>query len=172
MSQLTSKANTAFPTNTEQFKPNTTVAAVIHCQNGEESKFLLVEEVEHGKVVFNQPAGHVEAGENLINACIREVYEETGLTLEPDYVSGIYYYHRPDLALYYLRFCFVIELTEQLATSPQDSDITACHWLDLTEIKAKQGQLRSPMVLECIEDYLTKKLTGETIPLSMLKSNL
>ena len=67
----------------EQFKPNTTVAAVIHC-NG---KFLLVEEIENGNVVFNQPAGHLEADESLIAACQREVIEETGLELSPTIIT-------------------------------------------------------------------------------------
>ena len=148
----------------QQFKPNTTVAAVIHC-NG---KFLLVEEQESGKTVFNQPAGHLEANENLIAAVQREVLEETGLALSPDYASGIYYFHRPELNLYFLRFCFVIELEQELTAKPQDDEIIATHWFTLEQIKEKAPQLRSSMVLECIEDFIA----GEHIPLSLLKSNL
>ena len=92
---------TANPHAEDQFKPNTTVAVVVHCQG----KFLLVEEIEHGKHVFNQPAGHIEAKENLIDGAKRELSEETGLALTPDYCSGIYYFHRPELGLYFLRFC-------------------------------------------------------------------
>jgi len=152
----------------DQFKPNTTVAAVIVHQN----KFLLVEEIENGKNVFNQPAGHLEANENLIVAVEREVLEETGLALSPDYVSGIYYFHRPDLNLFFLRFCFVIELDDYLLSKPQDDEIIDTHWLTLEEIKEKSSQLRSAMVLECIEDYLSVQQTGNKIPLSSLKSNL
>jgi len=151
-----------------QFKPNATVAAVIVHQN----KFLLVEEIENGKKVFNQPAGHLEANENLITAIKREVLEETGLTLSPDYVSGIYYFHRPEINLYFLRFCFVIELDEFLKSSPQDEEIIDTHWLTLEEIKEKSSKLRSAMVLECIEDYLLVTTSGKKIPLSSLKSNL
>ena len=147
-----------------QFKPNTTVAAVIVCGN----KYLLVEEKEHGNTVYNQPAGHLEADENLLDACSREVLEETGLLLTPSYCSGIYYFHRPELSLYFLRFCFVIELTQLIESQPQDDEIIATHWLTLEQIKAKQAQLRSPMVLECIEDYLK----GNKINLSLIKSNL
>jgi phosphatase NudJ len=147
-----------------QFKPNTTVAVVIHCQG----KFLLVEELDAGKTVFNQPAGHLEANESLIQAIQRELLEETGLTLTPDYLCGIYYFHRPELALYFLRFCFVIELSQPLVAKPQDAEIIATHWLSLPQITAKQSQLRSPMVLECIHDYLA----GVKIPLSVIKSNL
>jgi phosphatase NudJ len=152
----------------DQFKPNATVAAVIVHQN----KFLLVEEIENGKKVFNQPAGHLEANENLIAAVEREVLEETGLALSPDYVSGIYYFHRTDINLFFLRFCFVIELDDYLQSKPQDIEIIDTHWLTLEEIKEKSSQLRSAMVLECIEDYITVQQTGNKIPLSSLKSNL
>lgn len=152
----------------DQFKPNTTVAAVVHCQG----KFLLVEEVENGQTVFNQPAGHLEANENLINACKREVLEETGLALSPEYVNGIYYFHRKDLNLYFLRFCFVMEVTECLTRKPQDDEIVAAHWFTLDEIKANISQHRSPMVMQCINDYLANKKAGIKIPLSSLISNL
>lgn len=147
-----------------QFKPNTTVAAVIH-HNG---KFLFVEEREKNRLVFNQPAGHLEENESLITAIQREVLEETGLTLVPDFLCGIYYFHRPGLKLYFLRFCFVIELTQLLQGQPQDDEIINTHWFTLEQIKAKGAQLRSSMVLECVEDYLA----GNKIPLSQLKSNL
>lgn len=148
----------------KQFKPNTTVAAVIVYQN----KFLLVEEIENGKYVFNQPAGHLEANENLIDATQREILEETGLNLTPQFCSGIYYYHRPELSLFFLRFCFVIELEEQLIGSPQDDEILDNHWFTLEQMKTKSSQLRSSMVLECIEDYLA----GQKIDLNTFKTNL
>ena len=147
-----------------QFKPNTTVAAVIHHQG----KFLLVEEIEHNKTVFNQPAGHLEQGEDLIGAVRREVAEETGLTLYPDYLCGIYYLYRSDLNLYFIRFCFVIELDSWLIGKPQDDEIIATHWLTFEEIQDKAIQLRSSLVLECLKDYLS----GNKIPLSNLKSSI
>jgi len=148
----------------QQFKPNTTVAAVIVCND----KYLLVEEIENNNHVFNQPAGHLEAKENLIEAAKREILEETGLALTPQYCSGIYYFHRADLGLYFLRFCFVIEVENELLTSPQDDEILDCHWLTFDEIKAKSSQLRSSMVLECIEDYLA----GQKIDIKTFKSNI
>ncbi len=157
--EITSEINTHGET---QFKPNTTVAAVIHHQG----MFLLVEEIEHNKQVFNQPAGHLEQGEDLIGAIKREVLEETGLTLSPDYLSGIYYIFRADLNLYFLRFCFVIELNDLVIGIPQDDEIIATHWLSLKEIKEKATQMRSSLVMECIEDYLA----GNKIDLSSLKS--
>lgn len=152
------------PHGSDQFKPNTTVAAVIVYKN----KFLLVEELDNNQHVFNQPAGHLEANENLIDATKREVFEETGLTIEPHYCSGIYYFHRPEISLYFLRFCFVVELADLPKTAPIDDEILATHWFTLNEIKAKESQLRSPMVLQCIEDYLSK----QRIELTTFKTNL
>jgi len=152
------------PHGDEQFKPNTTVAVIVT----DKERFLVVEELENGKQVFNQPAGHIEANENLIDAARRELLEETGLALTPNYCSGIYYFHRPELNLYFLRFCFVIEVESTLPSSPQDEEILANHWLSYDEILEKKAQLRSPMVIDCINDYLA----GKRIELSFLKSNL
>lgn len=156
------------PHGDEQFKPNTTVAAVIVCDN----KYLLVEELENTKRVFNQPAGHIESGENLIAAAEREILEETGLALSPQYLNGIYYYHRPELTLYFMRFCFVIEVDSLIQGTPQDDEILDTHWFTYEEVKNRTAELRSSMVLECIEDYLTHKKLGQKIPLSSLKSNI
>ena len=150
----------------DQFKPNTTVAAVVTYQD----LFLLVEEIENGRKVLNQPAGHIEANESLVAAATRELKEETGLSLSPDYLSGIYYFQRKDLDLHFLRFCFVfnIEGTSAPVCKPEDEEIINCHWLTLEEIKQNESKLRSAMVLECIEDYLS----GQRVPLSVIKSNL
>ena len=145
------------------FKPNTTVACVVVCQN----KFLLVEETEDGKQVFNQPAGHLEKDESLLDAAKRELLEETGLSLEPQYLLGIYQNDVPDKNIQYLRFAYIIELTGKLLeTAPQDSDITAAHWFSYEQICGKQSQLRSPMVKLCIDDYLS----GQKLPLESIKS--
>lgn len=149
---------------TEQFKPNTTVAGIIFHKN----KFLIVEEVDQGKVVYNQPAGHVESGENLIAAFKREVLEETGLDVSPDYISGIYYHYREDLNLHFLRFCFVAELDECAETHPQDSDILQALWLTKDELLAKGDKIRSPLVIECLNDHLN----GNNYPLEILKTNI
>ena len=153
---------------TDQFKPNATVAAIIACGD----KFLLVEEIENARHVFNQPAGHLEIDENLIDAAKREIFEETGLKLEPQYLSGIYYFYRKDINLYFMRFCFVIEIDKCIEAIPQDDEIIATHWFTLNEIKNKSNHLRSPMVLECINDYLLNKTKQLKIPLSLLKSNI
>lgn len=156
------------PHGAQQFKPNTTVAAVVHCQG----KFLFVEEMEKKQLVLNQPAGHIEEQENLISAIRRELLEETGLSLSPDHLSGIYYFHRPELSLYFLRFCFVFEVNECLTAIPQDDEILQTYWLTIEELKQQieiePNRLRSSMVLDCINDYLA----GKKIPLEHLTSNI
>ncbi|NTS78755.1 NUDIX hydrolase [Catenovulum sp. SM1970] len=145
------------------FKPNTTVSLVVKCQD----KFLIVEEIDDGKVVFNQPAGHLEANETLLDAAKRELYEETGLKLEPQCVLGIYQSEVPEKQIQYLRFCYIIELDGECPqTSPKDSDIKAAHWFTLDQIRQRDSQMRSPMVMLCIEDYLS----GQSFPLSSVKS--
>jgi phosphatase NudJ len=162
--KLISNKGFSSPHGQDQFKPNTTVAAIIHHQG----KFLLVEEYEDNSIVFNQPAGHLEKNESILTALKREVFEETGLKLSPEYLSGIYYFYKPDVDLYFLRFCFVIEVNKYLTGNPQDKEIIANHWLTLEQINTKHKQLRSHLVLECINDYLA----GNKIPLTHLKTNL
>lgn len=146
------------------FRPNVTVAAVIRF----EDRFLLVEEMDRRRHVFNQPAGHLELGESIYQAVCREIKEETGLTLTPDGWLGTYMYSSPYRKLTYLRFCFYCELTEAPGEHhPQDpdNDILACHWKTIDEIRALGRQLRSPLVMECFNDYLA----GVRLPLSALK---
>ena len=91
---------------TEQFKPNATVAAIIHHQG----KFLIVEEIDSGKVVYNQPAGHIEANENIITALKREVKEETTL----DIASPVQIYQQGRIKFYKTRqYSGTIKLSEE-----------------------------------------------------------
>lgn len=149
---------------TEQFKPNATVAAIVKCND----HYLYVEEEDNGIRVINQPAGHLEEKESLIDAVKRELYEETGLELDPNYLVGIYYFHSPLNEKYYLRFCFAFEVTELLTCTPHDSDIVTTHWLTKEELHAKKSMWRSDLVGKCLDDFLS----GIQIPLSAIKSNL
>ncbi|AWB65096.1 NUDIX hydrolase [Saccharobesus litoralis] len=146
------------------FKPNTTVAWVIKCQD----KFLLVEEIDDGVNVLNQPAGHLEEDETLLEAAKRELYEETGLQLEPDFLVGIYQSSVPHKNIQYLRFCYGLELKgELLKTAPQDSDIIQALWLTEAEIKQKFKQHRSHLVQTCINDFIA----GKRLPLEYIISD-
>lgn len=130
-------------------------------------RFLMVEEWQQGQVMFNQPAGHLEPGENLLEGARRELLEETGLDLPLEQAVGVYQYTAPDNGKHFVRFTFCTEVAEPLPTNPQDpdGDIIRCHWLTLAEIEALGKQLRSPLTLASLRDYLA----GERFPISALK---
>lgn len=134
--------------------PRVTVAAVIEKEN----KFLIVEEMDNGKAVFNQPAGHLEEDETLIEAVIRETAEETCTVLSPSSLTGIYQWKNPLNSLTFLRFCFTGTLSDINSCLNRDPDITDVHWLSFDDLK--QRPMRSPLVLRSIEDYLGGKRIG------------
>ena len=130
------------------FKPHVTVACVVHTQG----KFLIVEETINNEKRWNQPAGHLEADETLIQAAERELWEETGIRATPQHFLRMHQWLAPDNTPF-LRFAFVIELPAQLPTQPHDSDIDRCLWLSADEI-LQSTHLRSPLVEESIRCYL------------------
>lgn len=131
--------------------PHATVATIVE----KDGKILLVEERSHGKEVFNQPAGHIDEGENIIDAAIRETLEETGWKVELTGLVGIYTYTAPQNQVTYYRFCFAAKAVEKLSDE-LDKDIIAAHWLDMDEIEGLSDRLRSPLVLKCIRDAKNK----------------
>jgi len=136
----------------ERYKPNTTVATIIHCAG----KFLLVEELIDGEVRYNQPAGHLEADESIIEACKREILEETGLIITPFSLVGIYQFTAsPELA--FVRFTFCAELPIQVKCEPLDPAITRTHWFSREQIAKKADQMRSPLVLKSIDDFIKQQ---------------
>lgn len=130
--------------------PRVTVAAIVNRRN----RFLIVREKAAGKIVYNQPAGHLEDNESLVEAIKREMMEETGLVFHPTALVGIYRWPQPARQRTYLRFAFTGDVaTNQPA--PRDADILEAMWMDKTGIEAlADGQLRSPLVMTGIEDYL------------------
>jgi ADP-ribose pyrophosphatase YjhB (NUDIX family) len=136
-----------------QWKPNTTVAAMIE-QNG---KFLMVEEQTTEGIRINQPAGHLENGESLTQAVIREANEETAYDFIPESLLGIYHWQRLDKEITYLRFAFIGKVGEHRPQQKLDAGILRAVWMSLDEIRASQTILRSPQVLQCVEDYLAGK---------------
>jgi phosphatase NudJ len=133
-----------------------TVAAIIERQG----HFLMVEETDgvHPERVLNQPAGHVDPGESVLAAVVRETWEETGLTFEPRHLIGVYHLQARN-GLDYLRICFCGTVPEGAQAKPQDPQILDCHWLTRDEI-VRRGP-RSSAVLHCIDDYLA----GRRLPL-------
>lgn len=142
------------------WKPNVTVAAVVE----RDGKFLLVEEETDAGLAFNQPAGHLEEGEALVDAVIREALEETAYHFKPTHLIGVYNWKRPDKDVTYLRFAFGGELRGFEADRKLDEGIIAARWLTLEEVKATQARHRSPLILRCIED----QLAGKSFPLDLL----
>lgn len=134
------------------WKPHVTVAAI--CER--DKRFLLVRERVQGRIVLNQPAGHLDPGETLEQAVVRETLEETSYDFTPSNLVGVYRYvlDQPENETY-IRFAFSGNLGEQ-HNLPLDDGIIAAEWLSLDEIHQNHEILRGPMVLQCILDYLQK----------------
>jgi len=144
------------------WKPSVTVAAVAE----REGRFLLVEEHTEDGLRINQPAGHLEPGETLLQAVTRETLEETAHPFRPTALLGIYLWRspEPDRAKTYLRFAFTGELDEPIAGLPLDHGIVRTLWLSRQELAQRSRQWRSPLVGRCIDDYLG----GARYPLQLL----
>lgn len=143
-----------------EWPPHVVVATVVE-QNG---KFLLVHEEDDGRAVYNQPAGHWDLGESLLQAAVRETLEETGWEVKLDYLVGQYIHTAPHNGITYFRTAFAAQPLKQ-TTSELDSEIIEAVWLTYEEIKAKEAFMRSPMVIQVIDDYLA----GKHYPLSLIK---
>jgi ADP-ribose pyrophosphatase YjhB (NUDIX family) len=126
-----------------------TVAAII--ESGE--KLLFVEEEASGRIVFNQPAGHLEPGESLADAVIRETFEETGFAFIPEALLGIYLWHCEEADTTFLRVAFCGRGTPPINQPRLDDGIIATHWMSRSQIIAQESRLRSPLVLRCVDDY-------------------
>ena len=145
---------------TDVWKPHATVASIIERNN----RFLMVEERIHGHNVYNQPAGHLDPGESLLDAAIRETKEETAWDFRPEYISGIYRWDQPDTGRCFLRFSFVGSCDNHDPEQALDDGIIQAIWLSREELASQPEKLRSPMVLTCIDDYLA----GKKYPLELL----
>lgn len=131
-------------------RPDLTVAAVVE----HDGQFLFVEERVGNQLVFNQPAGHVERGEALIHAAIRETLEETAWTFEPDALLGVYLWDQPEQARSFLRFAFRGRVTAHDPQRRLDRGIRRALWMTRDELAAHSERLRSPMVMRCVDDFL------------------
>lgn len=142
------------------WKPNVTVAAVVE----REGKFLIVEELAEEQIVYNQPAGHLDPGESLVDAVIRETLEETAWQFRPEALVGIYQWTSPRNNITYLRFGFSGQCLQHSPDRTLDTEIQRVLWLSREELLAKGEQIRSPMVLQLVDDYLA----GKAYPLDVL----
>lgn len=141
------------------WKPHATVAAIVE----REGKFLIVEEAVQGEIVYNQPAGHLDPNESLIEAVIRETREETAWLFKPEALLGIYLWPQPKTQRTFLRFAFCGSCSDHQPEQALDDGILRTLWLSKEELQHNK-KLRSPMVIQNIEDYLS----GKRYPLEIL----
>lgn len=143
------------------WKPNVTVAALIE----RDGRYLLVEEETESGIRFNQPAGHLDAGESLVAACSREALEETAWNFEPLQLVGIYQWPRPQGDVTYLRFAFDGVLGSHEEGRALDEGILRAVWMTPQEIRDSAERHRSPLVWQCVADHMA----GQRFPIELIR---
>jgi len=144
--------------------PHITVACIVE----QDGKFLMVEEISHGQQVFNQPAGHLDPGETMMQAAIRETFEETGWQVNPTHVLGVSTYYADETDTLYYRTSFIADAVSYDENAELDEGIIRAVWLSYEELKSQKDKMRSPLVLTNIEQYLE----GNRYPLSLISDEL
>ena len=143
-----------------RWRPSVTVAAVI--ERG--GRFLFVEEEADGRRVLNQPAGHLDPGESLLQAVVRETLEETAHRITPTALLGVYRWRYDKEDVTFLRFAFLGRVDGVEAGRRLDKEIIAALWLTPGELAARRAAHRSPLVQQCVDDFLA----GRSFPLEAL----
>ncbi|WP_217473860.1 NUDIX hydrolase [Stutzerimonas stutzeri] len=141
--------------------PHITVATIVEA----DGRFLMVEESKGGRLVLNQPAGHLEPDETLRQAAVRETLEETGWTVELRGVVGVYLYTAPSNGVTYQRVCFIAAPLEHDPQRELDEGIVGAHWMTRDELVAQPERWRSELIMRCIDDYLS----GKTFDLAVVR---
>ena len=151
------------PYDCKNWVPHITVATIVE----QDGLFLCVE--EHSKssqaIVINQPAGHVERGESILRAAVRETLEETGYLVEPEHLVAVQRWHKPNSDHTYFRIVVSAKVLSHDAERELDAGIVQALWLSRDELTRRTIQLRSPLVSQTVDDYLA----GERHSLSILK---
>ncbi len=141
-------------------KVSVTVAAVI--QN--EGRYLLVEEQTEDGIRINQPAGHLEPDESIVEGAVRETLEETAYGFSPDGLVGIYRWRHPANGVTYVRFAVLRRVGSAPRRSRPRPGILRTLWLTPEQLRSSASTHRSPLVLRCVEDHLA----GRRYSLDML----
>ena len=143
------------------WKPHVTVAAVVE----RDGRFLLVEELIDGRLILNQPAGHLDEDESLFAAVVREAREETAWEFEPEALIGLYLWKEPTGQKSFLRAAFAGRCLRHHPEQALDVGVQRALWLSREEMAAESSRLRSPLVLLCVDDFLR----GRRYPLELLR---
>ena len=144
----------------EVWRPHVTVACVVAAGD----RYLMVEEEVNGRLAYNQPAGHLDEGESLAAAALRETLEETGWTVELQHLIGVHQWRSTEHGDGVVRFSFAARALGHDPNRALDTDIRRALWLTRTEIAALGDRLRSPMILQSIDLWLG----GHRLPLDTL----
>ena len=142
------------------WQPDVTVATVVV----RDGRLLMVEERAQGRLVFNQPAGHLEPDESLLDAARRETLEETGWEVAPTAFIGAYQW-KAETGRHYLRFAFGAEPVTHHPERPLDTGIVRALWLSQDELAQARPRLRSPLVWQAAQDWLA----GRRYPLDLVR---
>ncbi len=156
MTELTASTETA----ADVWCPRVTVACVV----ADGDRYLMVEEDVQGRLAYNQPAGHLDDGESLLDAAVRETLEETGWTVQLTHLIAVHQWRSTEHGDAVIRFSFAARALDHDAARPLDTGIQRTLWLTRSEIAALGDRLRSPLVLLSIDAWLA----GQRLPLSTL----
>ena len=151
----------ALPADEDIWRPHVTVATVVP----RDGRFLLVEEDVRGRIVLNQPAGHLDPDEPIQHAAIRETLEETGWDIELDCLLCVQQWRNAESGRQFVRFTFGAVPVRHHADRALDDGIVRALWLTREEIAAESARLRSPMVLASVDDWLA----GHRLPLDTIR---
>ena len=141
-----------------------TVATIVE----REGQFLMVKETKFGRQVINQPAGHVEPGEDIQAAALRETLEETGWHVELTGFLGFLTSFNETSGITYYRLAFAAKPLEFDKAAVIDPDIDYALWMSREEIQQNLEQLRSPGVISCLDDYLAQRI----FPMEIFRNSL
>lgn len=142
------------------WKPHVTVAAIVE----REGRFLVVEEQTSDGIRINQPAGHLESGESIVDAVVRETREETAWLFQPKGLVGVYRWPHPQKDITYIRFAFAGDVSQHDPQQALDSGIIRALWMSYDDLLDCRQEHRSPQVLSCVNDYLKSNI----VPLDFL----
>ena len=143
------------------WQPDVTVATVVV----RDGRLLCVEERSNGHLVINQPAGHLEPDESLLEAALRETREETGWNVRITHLVGAYQWKAGETGRHYLRFAFAAEPVDEIPGATLDEGIVRALWLTPQELQAEAARHRSPLVWRAVADFLG----GSRHPLSLVQ---